>query len=342
MVDEMQDESFGNHVVVCFESRRAVEMAGLVERYGGVPVAAPALREVKLGASEPAIAEAVIAFARDLAAGAFEVVVLMTGVGTRALAEDVAPVLDRAAFAAALGRVPHLVVRGPKPALALRDLGLAKASFEVVPEPNTWREVAAAALARRPLAGLRVAVQEHGAPSVELYDALRAAGAVVTPVAVYKWALPEDTAPLRSALHAIAEGSARIALFTSRAQVEHAFDLAAEEGVADAVRDALRGGVVASIGPVCSEALRAEGIAPDLEPEHGKMGHLVKAAAARATAILRAKDGALSTQRASRRLVRENTRSRVPKARRRLGDYSASAAARAAASSWPESTTSAR
>src|SRR6185295_13656395 len=113
-----------------------------------------------------------------------------------------------------------------------------------------------------PLAGRRVAVQEHGAPSTELYEALRQAGAVVTPVPVYKWALPEDTRPLREGLHALASGRARIALFTSRAQVEHAFAIAAEEGIAGAVREALGRGVVASIGPVCSEALRAEGLAP--------------------------------------------------------------------------------
>jgi uroporphyrinogen-III synthase len=40
---------------------------------------------------------------------------------------------------------------------------------------------------------------------------------------------------------------------------------------------------------VCSEALRAEGLEPDLEPEHPKMGHLVKAAAERAAAILEEK-----------------------------------------------------
>jgi uroporphyrinogen-III synthase len=108
-------------------------------------------------------------------------------------------------------------------------------------------------------------------------------------VRVYKWALPEDTAPLRRALRAIAVAVAPIALFTSRAQVEHALTVAEEEGIAPAVRERLRRGLVASIGPVCSEALRAEGLEPDVEPEHPKMGHLVKTASARAAAILSAK-----------------------------------------------------
>jgi uroporphyrinogen-III synthase len=278
----MDKAGFGGRAVVTFESRRAAEMASLVTRHGGVPIAAPALREVPV--AENAAAQA---FARRLLEGAFDAVILMTGVGTRALVAEIASVVDPAAFAAALGRVPLVVARGPKPASALRELGVR--GVVTVPEPNTWREVAGAVARTGALSGRRIAVQEHGAPSLELYAALRDGGAVVTPVPVYKWALPEDTAQLRGALHAIAEGRAHIALFTSRAQVEHAFAVAADEQLAEAVRRALQRGVVASIGPVCTEALRAEGLEPDLEPEHPKMGHLVKVAAERAAAILAAK-----------------------------------------------------
>jgi uroporphyrinogen-III synthase len=277
--------AFAGQAVVSFESRRAPEMASLVTRHGGVPITAPALREVPLTENAAALD-----FARALVADGFDAVILMTGVGTRALVAEVAPLLDPPGFAAALGRVPLLVVRGPKPAAALRELGLR--DFVTVPEPNTWREVVDAVARRGSPAGLRVAVQEHGAPSVELYQALRDGGAVVTPIPVYKWALPEDTTRLRGALHAIASGRARIALFTSRAQIEHAFAIAAEEGIAEAVRGALQRGMVASIGPVCTEALRAEGLEPDLVPEHPKMGHLVKEAAERAGAILAAKGAA--------------------------------------------------
>jgi uroporphyrinogen-III synthase len=272
----MSAEGFGGRRVVSFESRRAAEMASLIARHGGVPVSAPTMREVTINDNEGAKA-----FARDLAAGAYDIVVLMTGVGARALIEEVAPVLGREDFAQALAKTA-VVARGPKPAAALRELGLR--AFTTVPEPNTWREVvgALAGEGASPLPGKRVAVQEHGAPSRELYAALEERGARVTPVPVYRWALPEDTAPLRRALHAIADGEASIALFTSRAQVEHALAIAAEEGVAERVRERLAKGLVASIGPVCSEALRAEGITPHLEPEHPKMGHLVKEAAARA------------------------------------------------------------
>lgn len=282
----MAEAGFSGQRVVIFESRRAVEMASLVARHGGVAVSAPSMREVAL--DESAGDRGALAFARRLAEGGFDVVVLMTGVGTRALMAEIASEMDREAFTSALARVPHVVARGPKPAAVLREIAFP--TFVTVPAPNTWREVAEVVLGLRPPAGARVAVQEHGAPSVELYDRLRAAGAEVTAVPVYRWALPDDTTPLRRGLHEIATGASRVALFTSRAQVEHAFAVAAEEGIEGALRERLSRGVVASIGPVCSEALRAEGVTPDFEPDHAKMGHLVKAAAERATGILAEKD----------------------------------------------------
>lgn len=250
-------------------------MASLIARHGGEPISAPAMREVTIDRNEAALA-----FADRLARRAMDAIVLMTGVGTRALLDEIAPALDRAAFVAALAHV-RVIARGPKPARALRELEFK--DFAEVPAPNTWREVVPVTLAAVGDArGKHIDVQEHGAPSNELYEALRDAGAIVTPVPVYKWALPEDTSPLRNGIRAIVSGEATITLFTSRAQVEHMIAIAAEEGLADALRDALARGLVASIGPVCSEALLAEGIKPTFEPTFAKMGHLVKEASERA------------------------------------------------------------
>lgn len=283
----MSDPDFGGLPVIAFESRRAPEMASLVQRYRGVPVTAPALREVRSSASAETLT-----FAEQLAAGDFDLVLLLTGVGTRALAEEIAPVLPRERFVQALSAT-QVVARGPKPAAVLRELGVT--GFLAVPSPNTFHEVLAsldAAFGERGLAGKRMAVQEYGVPNDRLYEGLRARGVHITPVQVYTWALPEDTAPLRRALAMLGRGDARIALFTTRAQVENALLVAAEEGIEAEVRAALARGVVASIGPVCSDALRAEQLPPDIEPGHPKMGHLVKEAAARSLAVLAAKGGA--------------------------------------------------
>jgi hypothetical protein len=82
-------------------------------------------------------------------------------------------------------------------------------------------------------------------------------------------------------------------LFTSRRQVEQMMRTARELGLADAVLDrARRLVVVASIGPICTDALRRHGLPVDLEPEHSKMGHLVVAVARRQRELLEAKRAA--------------------------------------------------
>lgn len=269
--------------VVAFESRRAAEMATLIERHGGVPVIAPSMREVPLAEQHEARA-----FAGALAAGTVDVVILLTGVGTRALVEAVAPVLPRAPLVSALARTT-IVARGPKPVAALRELGLTPAV--VVPEPNTWRELLAALDATVPIAGKRVAVQEYGVTNDDLLDGLRARGAIVVRVPVYRWALPADVGPLRDAAERIAAASVDVALFTSGIQAEHLMRVVADAARTDAVRAGAARIVIGSVGPICSEALARAGVAVDVEPTHPKMGPLVGETLRAAPAILARKRG---------------------------------------------------
>src|SRR5262249_61667123 len=102
----------------------------------GEPISAPSMREVALGENRDAFE-----YLRRLEAGEIDVVILMTGVGLRTLAETVASKWPRDRLAAALRRAT-LVARGPKPVAALRELGLQP--DVTVPEPNTWREILAA------------------------------------------------------------------------------------------------------------------------------------------------------------------------------------------------------
>ncbi len=273
---------FGGLPVVLFESRRAAEMAALVTRHGGEPVRAPTMREVPLEDDHDAKD-----FARELLEGRFDAVVTMTGVGTRALVAAAEPDVDRAALAEALGRVA-LIARGPKPIVALREVGVTSAI--AVPEQNTHREVLEVLRARGLVrSGARVALIEHGVPTPELHQPLEAAGVVVRRVKVYRYGLVDDVSALTRALERLAAGELRAALFTSRAQIELAAAVAEPLELWPKVRDTLRRGFVGSIGPVCTAALVTEGLPPDVEPEHAKMGHLVKAAARRATEILAAK-----------------------------------------------------
>ena len=268
--------------VVSFESRRAKEIAELIRHHGGEPMTAPALREVAMS-ENPAAME----FAGQLARGELDVVVFLTGVGTRYLAGAIESVLPREPFGGALRRVVT-VARGPKPVTALWELFQLRPTISVG-EPNTWRELLAATEAKIDLRGKRVAVQEYGQTNPELLEGLAARGAEVRRVPVYHWALPEDTQPLRDAIAQILGGRIQVAIFTSATQVEHLVRVAA--GDAEPLREALTRVVIASIGPLCSQALKRVGLYADIEPEHPKMGSLVTAVADRAPAMVAAKRG---------------------------------------------------
>jgi uroporphyrinogen-III synthase len=264
--------------VLALESRRATEIATLIRKQGGEPIVAPSMREVPLESNEEAFG-----FAERLFSGGFEMVILLTGVGVRQLGRVIATRYPEGRFAEALRGVT-VVVRGPKPAAVMREWEVPIAAL--APEPNTWREVLAV-IEGRP--ENRVAVQEYGRTNEELLAGLRARGLDVTAVRVYGWDLPEDTCPLRDAVHRLAKGDVDVALFTTAHQVDHLFRIAAEEGVEEAAREGLRRTVVASIGPTTSEALSEYGIERDMEPSHPKMGLLVNEAAQVAAELLRKK-----------------------------------------------------
>lgn len=270
--------NFGGLRVAAFESRRAAEMAHLIERLGGRASVSPSMREVPLARNPRAVE-----FARRVIAGQFDVVVLMTGVGVRHLLAQIEPDVDRQEFLDALRRTTT-IARGPKPVAALKEFGLLPTHR--VPEPNTWRELLATIDREAPVAGRRVAVQEYGIANHELDAGLRQRGADVTAVHVYEWELPEDTAPLRNNVAALADGEIDVVLFTSSRQVHHVLATAREMDREEAVVAGLQRAAIGSIGPTMSATLRELGLPVDVEPEHPKMGHLVAAAAERAEEIV--------------------------------------------------------
>ncbi len=263
--------SFHGLRVLALESRRAAEMEQLIRKQDGDPFVAPSMREIPL----PENGEA-FSFAQRLFAGSFEMVILLTGVGTRQLNRLLATRFPEPAFAEALARVT-VVARGPKPVAVLREMNLKPAI--VAPEPNTWREILAVTEGRPER---RIAVQEYGRSNPELLAGLRARGAEVTPVRVYQWDLPENVEPLREAARRLAAGAFDVALFTTAIQIAHLARVARALGIEDAALASLRKCQVCSIGPTTTEALEEFGIHPAMEPSHPKMGILVKEAADRA------------------------------------------------------------
>lgn len=270
--------------MLALESRRSVEIAKLISTYGGKTVIAPAMREVPLDSNTEALA-----FADGLLGGQFDIIIFLTGVGTRAVLSVAETKYSREQIIAALQRV-KVVPRGPKPIAVLRELGIAPAL--TVAEPNTWRELVQAldettqSSPQLNLRGAHIALQEYGVSNPELIAALTERGAIVTRVPVYQWALPEDIGPMQSAIQGLAAGKIDVVLFTTGIQAKHLFQVAADLKLEDAVRHGLRRAVVASIGPSTSEELKLLGIVPDLEPSHPKMGFLVKETAERSASLL--------------------------------------------------------
>jgi uroporphyrinogen decarboxylase len=266
---ENESQGFNGLTVAAFESRMASEMENLITRQGGVPRVAPSMREVPLEDHRDAFA-----FFERLLERPLDVMVFMTGVGTRTLFQALETKYPKSLIQKAFKRI-RLAARGPKAVKALSEWEL-KSSAKVA-EPNTWKEVLASL---GDLEGKKVAVQEYGVSNPEFLQGLKDLGAgEVLSVPVYRWALPEDRAPLEGLLESILEGQVSVALFTSAQQIHHVFEVARGLGREAEAREALGRIVIGSVGSVCSESIRKFGLSVDLEPEHPKMGHLVKEAA---------------------------------------------------------------
>ena len=270
----MSNANFNGLRVLALESRRAREIAQLITNCGGDPLVAPSVREVPLESNQGALE-----FVHKLRDGHIDIVIFMTGVGVRALARAVEGICPQAQLAALLNKVT-IVARGPKPVAALKEMAV-RVSLSV-PEPNTWRDLLRMLDEKKdafPLQGRCVAVQEYGVSNPELLAGLQQRGARVFPVCVYKWALPEDTGPLQTAVTSIIRGEVHVMLVASSIQIRHLFQVAESMACASGLHDALAQVVIASIGPLTSEELRSRGLTVDIECAHPKMGFLVQEAA---------------------------------------------------------------
>ena len=256
-------------------------MAELIRRHGGEPFVAPSMREVPLTKNRTPLE-----LCQRIEAGQIDLLILLTGVGTRTMVDALAIHYSRERVAAMLGSV-ILLARGPKPVAALKELGLQPAL--TAPEPNTWREVLAILDSNVQLKGKRIAVQEYGITNQDLLSGLAARGAEILRVPVYRWALPADVAPLQGAIREIVEGKGDVVVFTSATQVENVFQVAQQVGLNSKLPNALARSLVVSIGPVCSEALARFGLKADFEPQHPKMGFMIGALAISAQELLSAK-----------------------------------------------------
>ena len=254
--------------VVSFESRRAKEIEALIQKEGGIPFVAPSLREIPLEKNSE-----ILEFGRKLFSGEIEILILLTGVGTRFLIEVLKTKYELEEIQSRL-KSTILIARGPKPIAALAQIQL-KPTMSI-PEPNTWHEIVKTLEQKNLIASRKIAIQEYGTSNEALTKSLKEKGGQVFVVSVYRWELPENLEPLKTAIQKIAEGKVDILLWTSAQQLVHVLKVARELGQEEAFRQGAKKAVIASIGPIASEALRHNGFSVDFEPSHPKMPLLIK------------------------------------------------------------------
>jgi uroporphyrinogen-III synthase len=255
-------------VIAILETRTGAHLAELVTRRGGVPLLAPALEEV------PDIdPQAVRDLLAQWQAQPFTICIFQTGVGTRALfaATDAAnlsvQLLQRLAAAT-------VVVRGPKPVGELNARGV---RIDIKAASPFTTETVLLALADVAVTGTSILVQRYGETNEALAAGLRSRGATVQEIATYRWALPADTRPLAKLLEALSRGGVDAVVFTSAVQIHNLHLMAEKAGSGAALAKNLNRTVVASIGPVCTRALRRYGVEPAFEANPPKLGPLMAA-----------------------------------------------------------------
>jgi uroporphyrinogen-III synthase len=256
MASAMDSSPLAGRTIAVPEARELEVFAALLERRGAAVLRCPLV--AILDAPDPA---PVLAFARAFARGSCDDLILTTGEGLRRLLKCIErhePPL-REPFLESLGRV-RKITRGPKPARALRELGL-KPDLAAA-QPTTAGIIAS--LAAETLTGRRVGVQLYGSePNRPLVEFLEGAGALVQTVAPYVYAGAADDAAVHRLLARLASGEVDAIAFTSTPQVERLFVVAP----AVEVRAALARTLVAAVGPVVAAALKRHGIEAHLMPE---------------------------------------------------------------------------
>ncbi|MEU2395950.1 uroporphyrinogen-III synthase [Streptomyces sp. NPDC007369] len=247
-------------------ARRADELIALLRRRGATVLHAPALRIVPLADDSE-----LLAATRELLACPPDAVVATTAIGFRGWIE--------AADGWGIGeellgrlRAGELLARGPKVKGAIRAAGLVEAWS---PESESLAEVLDRLLAGG-VAGRRIAIQLHGEPLPGFVEALRAGGAEVVGVPVYRWMAPEDLGPLDRLLDAVVAGGVDAVSFTSAPAAASLLSRAEERGLAEPVLAGLRGSVLAAcVGPVTAVPLQARGV-DTVQPERFRLGPLVQ------------------------------------------------------------------
>jgi uroporphyrinogen-III synthase len=245
--------------VALAEGRQLEELAQLLEKEGAIPLRCPMVSI--LDAPDPA---PVLAWLDELSAGRFDYLVLLTGEGLRRLLGFADRAGRRQDVVEAVGRTRTLT-RGPKPARALKEIGLAPSL--VAEAPTT--EGVIATLRRESLQGRSVGVQLYSEDNPPLLQFLASSGATARTVLPYIYAPASDAEKVTDLIRQLAAGTVQLIVFTSSPQVDRLYEVAAERKLEEELRQGLERACVAAVGPVVADNLRQRGAPVHVCPEQG-------------------------------------------------------------------------
>lgn len=252
-------------------ARRADELCALLRRHGAEVFAAPAISMIALPDDDElhSNTEALISDSPDI-------LIAHTGIGFRgwiAAAEGWGLATELIESLSST----RVISRGPKATGALRAAGLRE---EWSPESESSQEVLEYVLGTG-VAGKRIAIQLHGAadswdPFPEFLAALRAAGAEVVPIRVYRWNPTSLGGDFDQLVAGIARRQFDAVSFTSAPAAAAVLERARELDLEEQVLHALRTGVHAMcVGPVTSRPLIRRGV-PTSSPQRMRLGALAR------------------------------------------------------------------
>jgi uroporphyrinogen-III synthase len=246
-------------LIALAEGRQLEELATMLEKEGAATLRCPMLSI--LDAPDPA---PVVAWLRELTADRFAHVVLFTGEGLRRLLGFADREGLRDAVVGALGRT-RTVTRGPKPARALKEIGLTPTLTAAAPTTDGVIET----LRGEPLRGQTVGVQLYAETNAPLLQFLTSAGATVSTVLPYVYAPQADAERVSDLIERMKAGTVDAVVFTSSPQVDRLYEVARERGLEESLRQGLQRTRVAAVGPIVAEALRGHGATVAICPEQG-------------------------------------------------------------------------
>jgi uroporphyrinogen-III synthase len=254
--DPMDQRPLAERRIALLEHRELDRLGQMLEAQGALTLRCPLVAITD--APDPA---PVLAWLRRFVESPPDDLALMTGEGLRRLHGNAERAGFEVAFREALGRV-RTITRGPKPARALRELGLAPALRAERPTS----EGVIAAFAEGELRDRRIGVQLYPDAASRLVDFLRGAGARPDPVWPYAYVPSVGDDEIVALIAEIASGRVDAIAFTSAAQVTRLFVAAQAAGLETRLRAALHSTTIAAVGPVVAGELGRRGLSVAIMP----------------------------------------------------------------------------